>query len=70
MTTIASAFAILAATSVQAQDAGGKIDLEALDCRSMLKMENGARDLTLIFYHGFISGKKSEMIFAARRLPK
>lgn len=64
-TAIAGAFAILAAAPVQAQDKDveGKIDLEALDCRTMLKMENEARDFTLIFFHGFMSGKKSEMIF-------
>ena len=63
MTGIASAFAVLAATTAWAQDEGGQINLETLDCRTMLKMENEARDFTLIFFHGFMSGKKSEMMF-------
>lgn len=64
-TAIACTFAVLASSSVQAQDKDmeGKIDLETLDCRTMLKMENEARDFTLIFFHGLMSGKKSEMIF-------
>ena len=65
MAAIAYVLVLLAPSFAQAQDEdmAGKIDLETLDCRTMLKMENEARDFTLIFFHGLISRKKSEMIF-------
>ena len=47
----------------QAADDKSMIDLANLDCREMLKMDSDARDFTLIFYHGFISGQKKEMMF-------
>ena len=42
-------------------DATYKID--EMTCREMLKMGGDARDFTLIFMHGFMSGKKSELLF-------
>jgi len=68
MTGIACSFTILTATFAAAQDKEAMMDIAAVDCRTMLKMENEARDFTLIFFHGFMSGKKSEMMFDAPAL--
>lgn len=49
--------------SAQTADDRSTVDIENLDCRAMLMMDGDARDFTLIFYHGFISGQNKELIF-------
>jgi hypothetical protein len=39
------------------------IQIDTLTCREMLKMDGDERKFTLIFLHGFVSGKKSELLF-------
>jgi HdeA/HdeB family len=36
------------------------IDLNTLDCRTLLKMQAEAKDATLAFYHGLITGMTKE----------
>ena len=37
------------------------VDLNTLDCRTLLKMPGDARDTTVAFYHGMITGMNKEM---------
>jgi hypothetical protein len=37
------------------------IELKAINCREVLKMEGKERELTLVFFHGFFTGKNNEM---------
>lgn len=46
-----------------AQDDGVKINIDEVSCREMLKMASDERDFTMIFLHGFMSGKKGEIVF-------
>ncbi len=39
------------------------LDIQTIDCRTMLKMDDEEREFTLIFFHGFKSGKTSNVIF-------
>lgn len=39
------------------------IDIQTIDCRTVLKMDNEEQDFTMIYFHGFHSGKQGEMIF-------
>lgn len=39
-----------------------KVDLNTLDCRTLLKMIGDQRNNTLLFYHGFMSGMNQEFI--------
>lgn len=39
------------------------LDIRSVDCRTMLKMDEGEQDFTLIFLHGFMSGKTENFVF-------
>lgn len=36
-------------------------DLDALDCRTLLRLNSEERAFTLLYYHGFISGRLNQM---------
>jgi len=44
------------------------IKIDEMTCREMLKMAGDEQDFTVIFLHGFISGKKSELVFDSMAL--
>lgn len=46
-----------------AQDGDPVVEMSTVDCRTMLKMDSDEQDFTLIYFHGFISGKKGETLF-------
>jgi hypothetical protein len=46
-----------------AQDDDPVIDMNTVDCRTMLKMDSEEQDFTLIYFHGYISGTKGEIMF-------
>ena len=37
--------------------------IDEITCREMLKMGGSERDFTMIFMHGFMSGKKAQLVF-------
>jgi len=39
------------------------VDLKTQTCRTLLRMPGDERDFTIIFYHGFMSGKKNNTLF-------
>ncbi|MEE4144406.1 MAG: HdeA/HdeB family chaperone [Halieaceae bacterium] len=54
----------LSAFGAAAQDDEGVVlDIQTIDCRTMLKMDNEEQEFTLIYFHGFKSGKDAEMVF-------
>lgn len=54
----------LSAVEAAAQDDEGVVlDIQTIDCRTMLKMDNEEQEFTLIYFHGFKSGKDGEMVF-------
>jgi len=53
----------VAAEDVAAKKMDVKYKIDEMTCREMLKMSGDARDFTMIFMHGFMSGKKSELLF-------
>ena len=48
------------AETAQADD-GSIIDLTSMDCRELLQMSGEEEDNTLIFMHGYMSGKNSDL---------
>ena len=54
----------LSAFGAAAQDNEGVVlDIQTIDCRTMLKMDNEEQEFTLIYFHGFKSGRDGEMVF-------
>jgi hypothetical protein len=54
----------LSAFGAAAQDEEGVVlDIQTIDCRAMLKMDNEEQEFTLIYFHGFKSGQEGEMMF-------
>ena len=54
----------LSAFGAAAQDDEGVVlDIQTIDCRTMLKMDNEEQEFTLIYFHGFKSGQDGEMMF-------
>ena len=49
--------------AVAQDDEGVVLDIQTIDCRTMLKMDNEEQEFTLIYFHGFKSGKDGEMVF-------
>ena len=43
------------------EDDANIIRLETLDCRYLLKQDSSHREATVVFFHGFMSGKNSEL---------
>ncbi len=54
--------------NLEKTSAGMVVDLKTQDCRTMLKMSGGDRDFTIVFYHGFMSGKNNDTVFNAPEL--
>jgi hypothetical protein len=46
------------------------LDLTKLKCRDLLQMDGEDRQLTLVFYHGLMSGKNNQMIVDRSGLAK
>ena len=44
------------------------IKLESLDCRHLLKLNTEDKEATMAFFHGFISGKKNELMVDVDKL--
>jgi hypothetical protein len=65
-----AAFAIgLLGTVAFAQDKINPIvDLRNLDCRTFLKLDSDHRNDVIVFYHGYISGQKSETVVNVDKL--
>ena len=64
---LAISLCMLGSNGVYAQDANqgeaDNIQIDKMTCREMLKMDGDERKFTLIFLHGFVSGKKAELLF-------
>jgi hypothetical protein len=55
---------MLAGFAAAAQDQEAVvIDIQTIDCRTMLKMDNEEQEFTLLYFHGFKSGKDGNMTF-------
>lgn len=50
-------------SSALAQDEEPVIDMNTVDCRTMIKMDADEQDFTLIYFHGYISGMKGDTMF-------
>lgn len=68
---LAGAF-LLAATAFGsdaiAADPDIKINIDSVTCRDMLRKGGEERDFTIVFMHGFMSGKKGDLVFDAPAL--
>lgn len=60
---LAAAMTALTIWPAYAQDQGVKVNIDEISCREMLKMASEERDFTMIFLHGFMSGKKGQIEF-------
>jgi len=71
---IASALAILPINSAFAEEEktdetpGVQYQIDKTTCRELLQMSGESRDFSMIFMHGFMSGKKNELLFDAPTL--
>jgi hypothetical protein len=61
ITAFASAIACSTVPAL-AQDAP-ILEIGTIDCRTLLKMDESEKDFTLVFLHGFMSGKADNMVF-------
>jgi hypothetical protein len=52
-----------AATASQKQ-----VGIDELDCRTLLRLSGDERDFTILYLHGFVSGKKGQTLLPAERL--
>jgi hypothetical protein len=66
LTMIGGSGAAIADESASA--ATGEFDIKTLTCRDALKMPRVESRDTVLFFHGFLSGKKNEMIFKPDKL--
>jgi len=51
-----------------AQEGDPVLEMDTVDCRTMLKMDSDEQDFTLIYFHGYISGTKGETLFDGPKL--
>lgn len=47
--------------SVYGQEDASVIDIAALDCRELLKLNDSDKEATLSYYHGYLSGKNNQL---------
>jgi hypothetical protein len=43
------------------RDDKSNIELKSISCRRLLKLNDSDKEATLVFFHGYMSGKKSEL---------
>jgi hypothetical protein len=66
---IGTLFLSTSAFSAAAQDDNGVVlDIQSIDCRTMLKMDNEEQEFTLVYFHGYLSGKHGETMFDGPKL--
>jgi HdeA/HdeB family len=46
-----------------AQEGDPVLEMDSVECRTMLKMDSDEQDFTLIYFHGYISGTKGQTLF-------
>ena len=56
------------ADTANAQKLGDDVDVGSLSCRTLLQMDGEERANTLIFFHGYMAGKKSQGVINIPRL--
>ncbi len=54
-------------TGINAQNKPGEnnnfvVDIKSITCRSLLKLDDSDKEATMIFFHGYMSGKKGELM--------
>jgi hypothetical protein len=55
--------AALAGSAKSESDVKTRLHIDKITCREALKMDGDDRAFTVIFFHGFVSGKKNEILF-------
>jgi hypothetical protein len=68
---LAAASLCVAMAPAQAQSATarpGPAALDELDCRTLLRLAGEERAYTLLYLHGFVSGKTGQMVLPVQRL--
>lgn len=58
-----AAFAGLACALPAAAQDEPVINMQDIDCRTMLKMGGDEQAYTLLYFHGYVSGTKADMVF-------
>ncbi len=43
------------------QEAASKINIETLPCRYLLKLRDKDKEATMVYFHGFVSGKNNQL---------
>jgi len=41
-----------------------QVDITTMDCRTVLKMDDNEQEYTMVFYHGYVTGKNDEKVIA------
>ena len=69
------AVAALASPVVMAQDKPAasepmqkQMGIDALDCRTLLRLSGDERSFTILYLHGYISGKRGQTLLPAQQL--
>jgi hypothetical protein len=65
---VSAAVVVIASTVATPAAAQREPGLDQLDCRTLLKLGGDERDYTLLYLHGFVSGKNGELNVPAQAL--
>ena len=53
---------------VNAQEPQDEIDLNTIDCRTLLQMDGDDQDSTILFFHGLMTAKNNESVILVDKL--
>ena len=65
---MASPWAIAQSKSTADATSQKQMGIDELDCRTLLRLSGDERDFTILYLHGYVSGKKGQTLLPAERL--
>lgn len=65
---IASPIAMAQNTSAANTNAQKQMGIDELDCRTLLRLNGDEREFTILYLHGYVSGKKGQTLLPAQQL--
>lgn len=68
MAAMASPWAIAQSKSAADNASQKQVGIDELDCRTLLRLSGDERDFTILYLHGYVSGKKGQTLLPAQQL--
>ena len=66
--TIASPLAMAQDKSAAVAQNQKQVGIDELDCRTLLRLSGDERGFTILYLHGYVSGKKGQILLPAQQL--